>query len=433
MGVALFIVSEALFFLAIFWAYFHSALSPTVELGAQWPPIGIEAINAFELPLLNTVILLGSGVTITYSHHSLIQGNRNGALYGALFTIILALIFTAFQGIEYSVSSFTLSDGAYGSCFYFGTGLITAPINYNNQLSPFWVTGFCDAESSFSIKVGKDSSITHGVRLTPVFSIELHVKNYIILENIKEFFNVGHITKRIRNGKSMSIYSVQSIKAIYENIIPHFNKYPLLTEKSADFILFKSALDIMYNNNKLTYNDIIELLSFKASMGKNIGLSSIIYKLFPEVNKVSRFVVYSNNITSPLWLAGFVSGDGMFYVRPVYFKGNILRFTLVFSITQPIRDFFLLNAIKDYFKCGVLENKPSTPYQVGYFVRSLPYILKLIIPFFKQNPILGQKKKDFLDFVKAADIIKEGLTDKDMALVFRLTVIKNGMNTKRKP
>ena len=122
MGVALFIVSEVLFFLAIFWAYFHSALSPTVELGAQWPPMGVEAINAFELPLLNTVILLSSGVTITYSHHSLIQGNRNGALYGAILTIILAIIFTAFQGLEYSVSSFTISDGAYGSCFFFGTG-----------------------------------------------------------------------------------------------------------------------------------------------------------------------------------------------------------------------------------------------------------------------------------------------------------------------
>lgn len=122
MGVALFIVSEVLFFLAIFWAYFHSALSPTVELGGQWPPVGIEAINAFELPLLNTAILLASGVTITYCHHSLIQGNRNGGLYGAIFTIILALVFTLLQGVEYDVSSFTLSDGAFGSCFYFGTG-----------------------------------------------------------------------------------------------------------------------------------------------------------------------------------------------------------------------------------------------------------------------------------------------------------------------
>ena len=122
MGVALFIVSEALFFLAIFWAYFHSALSPTVELGAQWPPIGIEAINAFELPLLNTVLLLSSGVTITYAHHSLIKNNRNDVLFGAGYTIILAGIFTAFQGLEYTVASFTISDGAYGSCFYFGTG-----------------------------------------------------------------------------------------------------------------------------------------------------------------------------------------------------------------------------------------------------------------------------------------------------------------------
>jgi cytochrome c oxidase subunit 3 len=122
MGVALFIVSEGLFFLAIFWAFFHSALSPTVELGAQWPPKGIFAVNPFELPLLNTVILLSSGVTVTYAHHSLIQGNRYGALNGLIGTILLAILFTSLQVIEYNVSSFTISDGVFGSSFYFGTG-----------------------------------------------------------------------------------------------------------------------------------------------------------------------------------------------------------------------------------------------------------------------------------------------------------------------
>jgi cytochrome c oxidase subunit 3 len=84
--------------------------------------MGIEPINPFELPLLNTIILLSSGATITYGHHALIKGNRTEALLGTFFTVILALIFTFFQGIEYNVSSFTLSDGAFGTCFYFGTG-----------------------------------------------------------------------------------------------------------------------------------------------------------------------------------------------------------------------------------------------------------------------------------------------------------------------
>jgi cytochrome c oxidase subunit 3 len=84
--------------------------------------MGIQAVNPFELPLLNTVILLSSGVTVTYAHHSLIQGNRKGSLYGLIYTLILAVLFTGLQGIEYSVSSFTLSDGIFGTCFYFGTG-----------------------------------------------------------------------------------------------------------------------------------------------------------------------------------------------------------------------------------------------------------------------------------------------------------------------
>lgn len=84
--------------------------------------MGIEAVNPFELPLMNTVILLSSGFTVTYAHHSLIQGNRKGALNGLLYTVALALIFTGFQAVEYSVSFFSISDGTFGSCFYFGTG-----------------------------------------------------------------------------------------------------------------------------------------------------------------------------------------------------------------------------------------------------------------------------------------------------------------------
>lgn len=122
LGFVLFVISEIFFFLSIFWAFFHSSLAPTVELGSTWPPAGIESMNPWEVPLLNTVILLSSGATLTYSHHSLIAGDRKGAFNGLLITIILAVIFTGLQVFEYSNASFTISDGVYGSTFYMGTG-----------------------------------------------------------------------------------------------------------------------------------------------------------------------------------------------------------------------------------------------------------------------------------------------------------------------
>jgi cytochrome c oxidase subunit 3 len=122
MGVRLFILSEVFFFLSIFWAFFHSSLSPAIELGSQWPPVGIPTINPFELPLLNTILLLSSGATITYAHHSLIEGNRRGAILGTLLTLILATLFTICQGIEYYNAGFTIADGIYGSTFFFSTG-----------------------------------------------------------------------------------------------------------------------------------------------------------------------------------------------------------------------------------------------------------------------------------------------------------------------
>ncbi len=121
-GIILFIVSEVLFFFAFFWAYFHRSLAPTLELGSCWPPVGIIPLNPFEVPLLNTAVLLASGVTVTWAHHSLIQGDRPSAIQGLVFTVLLGMYFTYLQAGEYYEASFSISDGAYGSTFFVATG-----------------------------------------------------------------------------------------------------------------------------------------------------------------------------------------------------------------------------------------------------------------------------------------------------------------------
>jgi len=121
-GVLLFIVSEIMFFFAFFWAFFHSSLSPAIELGGIWPPKGIDVLNPWDVPLLNTAILLLSGCTVTWAHHSLVCGDRQGATTGLILTVALGIIFTGFQIFEYYGATFTISDSVYGSTFYVATG-----------------------------------------------------------------------------------------------------------------------------------------------------------------------------------------------------------------------------------------------------------------------------------------------------------------------
>ncbi len=121
-GMLIFILSEVCFFASFFWAFFHSALAPAVELGAVWPPIGITGINPFEVPLLNTALLLSSGASITYSHHAVVAGHRNHAIYGLIITIALGVIFTGVQAFEYIEAPFTIADSAYGATFFVATG-----------------------------------------------------------------------------------------------------------------------------------------------------------------------------------------------------------------------------------------------------------------------------------------------------------------------
>ena len=98
-GMLLFIFSELLFFISFFWAFFHSVLAPTPEIGSLWPPLGIETINAWGVPLLNTIILLSSGATITWAHHAIVYGDRKNAILSLVITISLAVLFTLIQGL----------------------------------------------------------------------------------------------------------------------------------------------------------------------------------------------------------------------------------------------------------------------------------------------------------------------------------------------
>nr|YP_008816083.1 cytochrome c oxidase subunit 3 [Entransia fimbriata]AGZ90288.1 cytochrome c oxidase subunit 3 [Entransia fimbriata] len=121
-GMILFILSEATFFVAFFWAFFHSSLAPTIEIGAIWPPKGIEVLNPWGVPFLNTIILLSSGAAVTWAHYAILANKPRAAQAGLAATVLLALVFTALQALEYIEASFTISDGIYGSTFYLATG-----------------------------------------------------------------------------------------------------------------------------------------------------------------------------------------------------------------------------------------------------------------------------------------------------------------------
>nr|YP_010015751.1 cytochrome c oxidase subunit III [Gryllus bimaculatus]QOI72748.1 cytochrome c oxidase subunit III [Gryllus bimaculatus]UBU97860.1 cytochrome c oxidase subunit 3 [Gryllus bimaculatus] len=121
-GMILFIVSEVFFFISFFWAFFHSSLAPNIDLGMIWPPAGITPFNPMQIPLLNTAILLASGVTVSWAHHSLMENNFSQTTQGLLLTIILGIYFTILQAYEYIEAPFTIADSVYGSSFFMATG-----------------------------------------------------------------------------------------------------------------------------------------------------------------------------------------------------------------------------------------------------------------------------------------------------------------------
>lgn len=109
-------------FFSFFWALLHSSLSPAVELGCQYPPIGLNPVGTFTLPLFGTVVLVSSGFTLTVAHHAVIMGDKQTAMRWLITSVILGFSFCLIQMMEYKFTEFTIADSVFGSVFFLSTG-----------------------------------------------------------------------------------------------------------------------------------------------------------------------------------------------------------------------------------------------------------------------------------------------------------------------
>lgn len=162
LGMALFIISEVMFFFAFFWAFFNAALFPILPLqdvwaiaDGPWPPEGIHTFDAWDLPFMNTLILLLSGTTVTWAHHAILERDRDNAITALWLTVLLGFSFTCLQAYEYAHAAFGMKDTVYGTTFYLATGFhglhviigtTFLAVNlirlYKNQLTPEGHLGF---------------------------------------------------------------------------------------------------------------------------------------------------------------------------------------------------------------------------------------------------------------------------------------------------
>ncbi len=121
-GMILFIASEVMFFVAWFWAYFNAALFPAYINLSSWPPVNTVTFDPWEVPLLNTLVLLTSGTTVTWAHHAIQTGNQKGAVNGLAITVLLGMLFTSLQAFEYMHAGFPFAGNVYGATFFMATG-----------------------------------------------------------------------------------------------------------------------------------------------------------------------------------------------------------------------------------------------------------------------------------------------------------------------
>lgn len=274
----------------------------------------------------------------------------------------------------------------------------------NNKLDPNWVTGFTDAEGCFMINFTKRETNKMGWQIQPCFQIKLHSRDKKLLMKIKYFFNeIGSISFSNDNGV---MYRVKKLDDIINIIIPHFNKYSLITQKYGDFIIFKNIVELMNRGEHLNKEGLIKIINLKASLNK--GLSNILKINFPNLIKIERSKVNFPTNINYNWIAGFISGDGCFFIdihkSDTHKTGY--RVKLQISFTQHLRDEVLFNNIKRVLECGFII-KYLKRNIIDLRISNLEDVYYKMIPLFNEHKIIGIKLLDFQDFCLAAELINK--------------------------
>ena len=287
----------------------------------------------------------------------------------------------------------------------------------NNTIKLWFITGFIDAEGCFQISIRQDKKYKTNWRISLTFQIKLHVKDIALLNNIKNTKGVGTITLHNNDTANFNVYSINELQVI----IDHCVKYPLITQKHSDFLLFKQAFEIIKRGDHLTEKGLLEIVGLKSAL--HLGLSEKLRATFLNFVPVTSPAFKFNGIPDPFWVAGFISGDGSFYLSirskfsPTSTTGNILRsVSLIFGATLHLRDKEVIQALASYFTLlngkgfDSLTVKPYpisiTKHSVGLYIRRFSEIVNVIIPFFDKHPILGVKSLDFADLKKVAEIVQ---------------------------
>nr|YP_009568431.1 LAGLIDADG endonuclease [Drechslerella brochopaga]QBL02513.1 LAGLIDADG endonuclease [Drechslerella brochopaga] len=295
----------------------------------------------------------------------------------------------------------------------------------DGKLNPWFVTGFSDAECSFIIRIRKNLKYKTDWSIELRFQIGLHKKDKLLLEKLQSYFGVGLI--KIQTKDSLQ-FIVQSIKDL-EIIINHFDKYPLITQKSSDYLLFRQAFQLVKNKKHLDKEGIQNLVAIKAVFNK--GLPDYLKAAFPEILPYDRPLVYNIIIQDPYWVSGFVSGDGCFNIRFVK-NSKSESVNLSFLVTQHDRDAKLLNSLVEYFQCGRYRVRSSRLLHSDYVVTKFDDIKCKIVPFFDKYPLQGEKYLDFLDFKKIMLLKGNSYVSLTKEMLAEIKQIKSGMNKGRK-